>query len=87
MWITERRNQHQRARVVQTMVNLLRLNEVCTLGVLAGAVGGVSEAVVSRLLKRFALRGLVRNVAAGMWSATPALRMQLCVVECAAALA
>jgi len=69
------------------MVNLLRLNEVCTLGVLAGAVGGVSEAVVSRLLKRFALRGLVRNVAAGMWSATPPLRMQLCVVECAAALA
>ena len=83
MWITERRNQHERARVVQTMVDLLRLNDVCTLAVLARAAGGVSEAVVSRLLQRFAVRGLVRNVAAGVWSATPALRVQLNVVESA----
>jgi hypothetical protein len=84
MWITDRRNQHQRARIVQTMVNLLRLNEVCTLQLLARAAGGVPEPVVSRVVKRFALRGLVRNVAAGVWSATPALRMELYLVECAA---
>ena len=82
MWTAERRNRDERGRIVKRIVNLLRLSDVCTLQVLARGAGGIPECVASRVLKRFALRGLVRNVSAGSWSATSALRFEPSLVEC-----
>jgi len=79
-----RRDGHQRAEVVKQIVNRLRYTTSCTIQALADAAGNVPERIVRRVLRRFAVRGLVRNEANGRWTATGALRANAEMAICTA---
>ena len=79
---TERRRPDERARLVETVVAILRLRDQISLRELASAAGNIPERIAERLLKRLAFRGLVCYLSHGCWTATSALRMEplLCPV-------
>ena len=84
MWI-ERRDGDKRARILETIVAALRGSDVVSILDLARAAGHVSESIASRVVKRLALRGLVRNVSLGCWSGTSVLRCEPSIRVCSPA--
>jgi len=74
MWMTERRDFRRRGRVVERLVAVLRASDVVSVSTLARAADTIPEWVAAGMIRRFALRGLVRNIAHNRWSATAALR-------------
>ena len=81
----ERRDCDERARILETIVAALRCSDVVSVLDIARAAGHISESNASRVVKRLALRGLVRNVAQGCWSGTSALRYEPAIRECSPA--
>jgi hypothetical protein len=82
--MSERRDVGERARLVATMLAVLRVNDAVSLRDLAHAAGQIPECVAARVLKRFAVRGLVRNVSQGWWTGTAVLRVEPLLRPCSA---
>jgi hypothetical protein len=80
----ERRDADERARIIGKIVTVLRVGDVVSLHDLAHAAGDIPEHVAARIVKRFALRGLVRNVSQGSWSGTAAMRVEPLLTQCPA---
>ena len=72
----ERHRPDERARLVETVVAILRIRDQVSLRELAGAAGNIPERIAERLLKRLAFRGLVCYLSHGCWTATSALRVE-----------
>ena len=86
MSANERRHWRERARVVASIVAVLLESDEIGLPDVARAAGEIPETVVARVIRRLALRGLVRNVSQGWWRATAALRCDVPLIRCAVAL-
>ena len=84
--MSERRNSQRRARTVQLVLDCLRKTDgECTTTALADAIGGAQPEIAHRVVKRLAIRGLVRHVAADRWVAgaplKAAARLTLSLIE------
>jgi hypothetical protein len=84
MLTPDRRDPDERARLVTKMLAVLRVTDVISLRDLAYTAGEIPECIAARILKRFALRGLVRNVSQGWWTATAVLRVEPVLMPCPA---
>jgi hypothetical protein len=82
--MTERRDFGRRGRVVERLVAVLRASDVVSVCTLARAADTVPECA-ARLMKRYALRGLVRTISDNYWGPREALRrvplLRWCPIE------
>ena len=81
----DRRQWRERARVLTSIVVVLLQSDRIAVCDVARTAGEIPEAVVARVIRRLALRGLVQNVSQGWWRATAALRCDLPLIRCSVA--
>jgi hypothetical protein len=80
--IHQRRNYTRRAHTMRAIVECLtRSYEGLPLDRLAEAHHTLSQSATERIVKRLAIRGLVRQPSAGTWSASAPLRHPVQLVE------